>query len=329
MENKIEATSAKRIEDVLKEVEKTLGINIRRISERAKESVDVLETGSYALDWVTGVGGFPRGRIIELFGPESGGKSSVALLCMASAQKRGENVLYVDAENSFSKEWAQKIGVDVDSLYVLQENCAEIVLDAVSHLTRSCLFSLIVIDSVTALAPRDELEGSAEDQNIALQARILSRELRRLVGETGKSGTTLIFVNQLRENVGVMFGNPETTPGGRALKFYASLRLRVSRDGSPIVSDGKKIGHDIKISVEKNKVGPPYRVAKTRLLYDSGFDTAVELVNLGIELGIVKQAGSCFTFEDAKFMGRAQLEEAIREDENRRQRLVEALKQLR
>jgi len=318
-----------RVEEVLKEVEKTLGISIRRVSERAKEGVEVFETGSFTLDWATGVGGFPKGRIIELFGPESGGKSSVALLCIASVQKRGENALYVDAENSFSREWAQKLGVDVDSLFVLQENCAELVLDAVSYLVRSCVFSLIVVDSVTALAPKDELEGSAEEQNIALQARILSRELRRLVGEAGKSKTTLIFVNQLRENVGVMFGNPETTPGGRALKFYSSLRLRVSRDGQAIVSDGKKIGHDIKVTVEKNKVGPPYRVARMRLLYDKGFDIVTDLSNLALELGVIKQSGSYFSFGDRKFMGKSSFENALREEEELFKQVVDAVKQIR
>lgn len=308
-EGKIEALKV-----ALGQIEKDYGKGaIMRISENESVPVEAIPTGSLALDMALGVGGLPRGRIIEIFGPEMSGKSSLSLHVIREAQKQGGLCAYIDAEHAFDSEYAKNIGVKIDDLLVSQPDTGEQALSIVETLVRSNAIDVIVIDSVAALVPQAEIEGEMGDAHIGLQARLMSSALRKLAGAISKSKTITIFINQLRLKIGVMFGNPETTPGGLALKFYSSVRLDVRRSEA-IKKDNQIIGNRVRVKVAKNKVAPPFRMAEFDLIFNEGISYEGDLLDLGVERGIIQKSGSFFTFGDAKLgQGRESAKEYLKE----------------
>lgn len=316
------------MEKELDGLSKDLGVDIVSFGAGSgKSQIEAQSTGSPTLDAALGVGGLPKGRIVELYGPEAGGKTSISLLTAAQVIKGGGKVLFIDAENALSPDWARKLGVDLDTLPIVQENCAEKVFNVLEKALDSGKFNLIVIDSVTSLAPQKEIEGAMEDQTIGLQARIISKGLRKVVGKVAKSKCIVIFINQLREKIGILFGNPETTPGGRALKFYASIRLRVSRDGKVVTDkDSKeKTGFLTKVRVEKNKVAAPYREASLYLDFEHGLDRATEVFAVAVDKGVINRSGPTYTFQKHSWRGQDAVKDALRTDQSLYDELVAAI----
>lgn len=283
------------------QVEKEYGKgSVMRLGDKkASLTIEVIPTGIYSLDLALGVGGFPRGRIIEIYGPEGSGKTTLALEAIANAQKMGGKALFVDVEHAFSPEYAKSLGVNIDDLIVSQPDYAEQALDIIDIFVRSGAVDIVVLDSVAALVPKAELEGDMGDSFMGVQARLMSQALRKLAGTINKSKTCMIFINQLREKIGVVFGNPEVTPGGRALKFYASVRLDVRRVES-ISGDGTDRGNRIRIKVVKNKVAPPYKEAIVDLIFGEGISRLGDLFDVAVENGIIKKSGSFFSYGDIK-----------------------------
>ena len=283
------------------QVEKEYGKgSVMRLGDKkASLTIEVIPTGIYSLDLALGAGGFPRGRIIEIFGPEGSGKTTLALEAIANAQRMGGKALFVDVEHAFSPEYAKSLGVNTDDLIVSQPDYAEQALDIIDIFVRSGAVDIVVLDSVAALVPKAELEGDMGDSFMGVQARLMSQALRKLAGTINKSKTCMIFINQLREKIGVVFGNPEVTPGGRALKFYASVRLDVRRVES-ISGDGGDKGNRIRIKVVKNKVAPPYREAVVDLIFGEGISRLGDLFDVAVENGIIKKSGSFFSYGDIK-----------------------------
>ena len=292
---------AKALESVLVQIEKQYGKgSIMRLGEEAgKISIDVIPSGCLALDLALGVGGFPRGRIIEIYGPESSGKTTVALHAIAQAQKKGGIAAFIDAEHALDPVYAKALGVNLDDLYVSQPDTGEQALEITDQLVSSGAIDLIVIDSVAALTPKAEIDGEMGDSHVGLQARLMSQALRKLAGVTNKSHTCVIFINQLREKVGVMFGNPETTPGGKALKFYASIRLDV-RKGDVLKDTTGQIGNRTKAKVVKNKLAPPFKVAEFDIIYGKGVSREGCIVDLGVEYNILEKSGAWFSYNGEK-----------------------------
>ncbi len=290
----------KALEMALTQIEKQFGKgSVMKLGDKANIPVSVIPTGCLELDIALGVGGVPRGRIIEIYGPESSGKTTVALHMVAEAQKLGGAAAFVDAEHALDPIYAKNLGVDTDNLYVAQPDTGEQALDITEALVRSGAIDIIVIDSVAALVPKAEIDGEMGQSHVGLQARLMSQALRKLAGIVNKSNTVAVFINQLREKVGVMFGNPETTPGGRALKFYASVRLDVRRIET-IKSGDEMIGNRTKIKVAKNKVAPPFKNAEFEIYYGEGISAESSVLNLGVTLGLIKKSGSWFSYNDVR-----------------------------
>ncbi|KAB1982880.1 recombinase RecA [Streptomyces triticiradicis] len=285
------------LELALAQIEKRFGAgSVMRLSDEPEVPVEVIPTGSIALDLALGVGGLPRGRVVEIYGPESSGKTTLALHAMANAQKAGRTAAFIDAEYGLDLEYARRLGVDTDTLLVCQPDNGEQALQIADTLIHSGALGLIVIDSVAALVPRAEIEGEMGDPHVGLQARLMSQALRKISGALSHSGTTMIFINQLREKIGVVFGSPETTTGGRALKFYASVRLDIRRIET--LKDGTEpVGNHTRVKVAKNKVAPPFRQAEFDILYGRGISHEGELIDLGVQQGLVRKSGTWYTYE--------------------------------
>ena len=288
------------LNDALKAIEKEYGKgSIMKLGDRAAVSVDAIPSGSLALDKALGIGGYPKGRIIEIFGPESSGKTTLALHAIAECQKQGGRCAFIDAENAIDPVYAKHLGVDIDELILSQPDSGEQALDITELLIKSGAIDLVVVDSVAALVPQAELDGEMGDASVGLQARLMSKAMRKLAGVMNHSNTTAIFINQLREKVGVMFGNPETTPGGRALKFYSSVRLDVRRSET-LKNGADAYGNVTKIKVVKNKVAPPFKTATVNIIYGEGISHPDELINLAVENDIIEKAGAWFSYEGEK-----------------------------
>ena len=296
----ISADKLKALRTAMDKIEKDFGKgSIMKLGDEKIEDIDVIPTGSIGLDAALGVGGYPKGRIIEIYGPESSGKTTLAIHAIAEAQKAGGIAAFIDAEHAFDRFYAAKLGVDIDNLWISQPDSGEQALEIAEQLIRSSAVDIIVIDSVAALTPKAELDGDMGDNKVGLQARLMSQALRKMTAAISKTNTTCIFINQLREKIGVMFGNPETTTGGNALKFYASVRLDIRGIGK--IKDGDDIkGNQVRVKVIKNKVAPPFRKAEFDIMFGEGISRSGEIIDLGTELGIIKKSGAWYSYNDSK-----------------------------
>lgn len=291
----------KALQLTIDKLEKTYGKGaVMKLSDEKVMDVPAISTGSLGLDIALGVGGIPKGRVIEIYGPESSGKTTLSMHCIAEAQKKGGLAAFIDAEHAFDKIYAEKLGIDTENLLISQPDNGEQALEIAEHLIRSGAIDIIVIDSVAALVPKGELEGEMGDSKMGLQARLMSQALRKLTGTINKTGCACIFINQLREKIGVMFGNPETTTGGNALKFYASVRLDIRRIGQIKEGPDNITGNRTRVKVVKNKVAPPFKVVEFDIMYGQGISKVGEIIDLGVELNIVNKAGSWFSYESTK-----------------------------
>lgn len=305
----------KALQAAMSKIEKDFGKgSIMRMGDEHVENVEVIPTGSIALDAALGVGGYPRGRIVEIYGPESSGKTTLAIHAIAECQKQGGVAAFIDAEHAFDRFYAAKLGVDVDNLYISQPDSGEQALEIADQLIRSAAIDIIVIDSVAALTPKKEIEGDMGDSAVGLQARLMSQALRKLTATISKTNTTCIFINQLREKIGVMFGNPETTTGGNALKFYSSIRLDI-RKVTTLKDGDTPIGNQVRVKVVKNKVAPPFRKAEFEIMFGEGISRTGEIVDLGVENLVISKSGSWFSYGDSRLaQGRDGVKQYLRDN---------------
>ena len=322
-EGKLQALQA-----AMSKIEKDFGKgSIMRMGDEQIEDVVVIPTGSIGLDAALGVGGYPRGRIIEIYGPESSGKTTLAIHAIAEAQKQGGIAAFIDAEHAFDRFYAQKLGVDVDNLWISQPDNGEQALEIADQLIRSSAIDILVVDSVAALTPKKEIEGEMGDSAVGLQARLMSQALRKLTSTISKTNTCCIFINQLREKIGIMFGNPETTTGGNALKFYASVRLDI-RKTTQVKNGDQVLGNNVRVKVVKNKVAPPFRKAEFEITFGEGINKAGEIVDLGVEYNIIQKSGSWFSYNGTKLaQGREATKAMIKDNPELAEELEGLIKQ--
>lgn len=317
----------------LEKMDKTYGKGtVMRLGDKTvDDTIEVIPSGSLGLDIALGIGGYPKGRIIEIFGPESSGKTTLTLHAIAEAQKAGGIAAFIDAEHAFDRSYAGKLGIDLENLIVSQPDNGEQALEIADNLIRSGAIDIVVIDSVAALTPKSEIEGEMGDSKMGLHARLMSQALRKLTGTIHKTNCTVIFINQLREKIGVMFGNPETTTGGNALKFYASVRIDIRKSGSPIKVGEEAVGSRVKVKVVKNKVAPPFRQAEFDIMYGEGVSKIGEILDLGVDYDIIKKSGSWFSYGDTKLgQGRDAVKELLKDNielvEELSQKITDAIK---
>jgi recombination protein RecA len=318
---------SKAVAIALEQIEKQFGKgSIMKMGGKEKLDVDVIPTGALSLDIALGVGGIPRGRIVEIYGPESSGKTTLAMHILAEAQKKGEMVAFIDAEHAFDATYAKHIGLNLEEMYVSQPDFGEQALEILETLVRSAGFGVLVIDSVAALTPRAEIEGDMGDSHMGLQARLMSQALRKITAICSKTGTTVIFLNQLRMKIGVMFGNPETTTGGNALKFYSSIRMDI-RQKDKILKDGVVIGHQRLVKVVKNKVAPPFKEATFNIIYPYGIDKESSILDAAVAKGIITKSGTWFRYGEMQMaQGRDGSIELLKEDEKLREKIVKEIR---
>jgi len=318
----------KALQLTLDKLEKTYGKGtVMKLSDEPIVDIPTISTGSLGLDIALGVGGIPRGRITEIYGPESSGKTTLTLHCIAEAQRRGGLAAFIDAEHAFDRAYAEKLGIDTENLLISQPDNGEQALEIADHLIRSGAIDIIVIDSVAALVPKSELEGEMGDSKMGLHARLMSQALRKLTGTISKTGCSCIFINQLREKIGVMFGNPETTTGGNALKFYASVRLDIRRIGQIKESADEITGNRVKVKVVKNKVAPPFKVVEFDIMYGRGISKSGEIVDLGVELNTIQKSGSWFSYNGNKLgQGRDAVKQLIEDNPELMEELEKKIK---
>lgn len=315
------------LENAMKQIEKDYGKGaIMRLGDRADTAIDSVSSGSLKIDEALGVGGFPRGRIIEIYGPESSGKTTVTLHAIAEVQKNGGTAAFIDAEHALDPEYAKKLGVNIDELLLSQPDTGEQALEIADALISSGAIDVIVVDSVAALVPRSEIEGEMGDSHVGLQARLMSQALRKLSGSINKTKTIAIFINQLREKVGVIYGNPETTTGGRALKFYSTIRMEIRR-GEAIKDGSEQIGNKTKIKIVKNKVAPPFKTTEVDIMYGEGISKIGELLDMAVAKDIVKKSGAWFSYKDERIgQGRENAKKYISEHEEMHQELYDLVR---
>ena len=319
----------KALEQALKDIEKQFGKgSVMRLGDKVHEKMDVISTGSVTLDMALGVGGYPKGRIIEIYGPESSGKTTFALHAIAEAQKQGGVAAFIDAEHALDPRYAHALGVDVDNLIVSQPDTGEQALEIADQLIKSGAIAILVVDSVAALVPKAEIDGDMGDAHVGIQARLMSQAMRKLSGAISKSNSVAIFINQIREKVGVMFGNPETTSGGRALKFYASIRLDIRRV-EQIKQGDTAIGNITRVKVVKNKVAPPFRQVDVDLIYGKGISREAEILDLAVKFDIINKSGSWFSYNDEKLgQGRENIKDYLKQNPNLCEEILEKIKQI-